>query len=101
MSFDSAIAPTAAQQRHAGDPATEQHQRRGLGHRRLQVAAAAPSAATTAAIVVVAAIGRAVRTDSAVAAARIDRGRRSDGFTQRMLATHALATSGRQERDEE
>src|SRR5258705_6173292 len=52
-SFDSAIAPTAAQQRDAGDPATEQHQRRGLGHWRLQVAAA-PSAAATAIVVVTA-----------------------------------------------
>jgi hypothetical protein len=100
-SFDSAIAPTATQHRHAGDPAAEQHQRRGLGHRRLQVAAAAPSAAATTAIVVVAATGRTVRTDAAVAAARIDRRHGPDRFTERMLATHALATSGRQERDEE
>jgi hypothetical protein len=99
-SFDSAIAPTATQHRHAGDPATEQHQRRGLGHRRLHVAAA-PSAATTTAIVVIAATGRTVRTDAAVAATGIDGGHGPDRFTQRMLATHALATSGRQERDEE
>jgi hypothetical protein len=98
--FDSAIAPTAAQQRHSGDPAAEQHHRRGLGHRRLQVVAAAPSAATTT-LVVVAAIGRTVGTDAAVTAARIDRRNRHDAFTGRMLATHALATDGRQERDEE